>query len=115
MIMIDLPDNIVNRICINAILLKKRQNGWDAIHKFIEGGRLCLKMTFSTFKKSMKYYKIERVISVIFYSIKPYVWLKSKFFSVNKYYCYDSPTIRINDLYCMDDFGNFYDDDYDED
>ena len=68
-------------------------------------------MTSFWMDKSIKYHKIERVINVVFYDKKPYIWLKLIDIYVHKCYCYDSPSITINDVYCMDDFGNFFDDD----
>lgn len=110
-IMIILPEYITYKIYINAILLKKKDNGWDDIHKFINKGRLCLKMTSFSIDKNIKYHKIERIISVIFYNEKPYIWLKLNDIYKFECYSYDSPTIRHRDVYCMDDFGNFFDDD----
>ena len=109
--MIALPEHITDKIYLHAILLKKKENGWNNIHEFIKNGRLCLKMTNFSIDKNIKYHKIERVINAIFYNQKPYMWLKPNDIYYFKCYCYDSPTIRHNDVYCMDDFGNFFDDD----
>lgn len=106
-----LPDTLVNKICVDAVILKKNQYGWKDIHHYIQNGRLCLKMTSFTIDINMKYHKIDRVISVIFYNEKPYIWLKLNNIYYSKCYSYDSPTIRHRDVYCMDDFGNFFDDD----
>ena len=109
--MINLPDNIKDSICIQAILIKKGQMGWNEIHNFIRSGRLCLKRTQFDNYKNTRFHKIERVVSTVFYDMKPYTWLRGNDIYDQKRYTYDSPILRVNDIYCMNDFGNFFDDD----
>lgn len=107
-----IPDNIIQIIITNGILLTRNENGWKDIHKQIRNDIHLKKTDFIPGFKTIKYETINRV-DKLYFTKRKYMWLK-KFAHSKKYY-YEKPHANnsVNDIFSTDEFGNFLDDDID--
>ena len=100
----NIPYEIQNRIIDCAFVMKKNENSWLKIHKFIKSNLLRLKLTNHIFNESFYYEKILRIKHCYFYGKPPYIWLKKMKYT-NTYY-YFQPT-KLNDYQDCYDYSHF--------
>tara|TARA_B100000925_G_C21824209_1_gene394270 strand:- start:387 stop:710 length:324 start_codon:yes stop_codon:yes gene_type:complete len=80
----NIPENLQNKIIMNAFIMKKNENNWLKIHNFLKTNYLKLKKTNNIYEEYFQYEAIDRTNGCFFVN-KPYIWL-NKFYNTNKYY-----------------------------
>lgn len=86
----NIPEEIINRIIMNVASLKAADKTWKKIHNYIKTKTLHLKLTKYVYKFNMKYEKIKRISTIVFYRSSPYTWTKSSTSVIHTYFKKDS-------------------------
>ena len=79
MLLSSIPENIVEKIITDTIILKRNNSGWKKINKIITTQQLYVKRTDNQYNINVFYEKIWRVNKSIFFrgKKKPYMWLNT--------------------------------------
>ena len=113
-----LPQNIQQKIIIDAMVLSRNELGWNKINKFITNNDICLCKTKNIYTTDIKFEGSRRVTQLLKYE-RIYMWLQAANDGGNAY-SYESKdynTYSMNDIYSFiedDDYYYNYDDDYED-
>lgn len=107
-----LPEEIVNVIQTQCILLRRQENGWTKLHHEIKNTNSHLIDTgYNDELQNIEYSNIKKVRS-LYLNRQKYTWLKKIAPYSKNYFFSKQYSSNINDIYSTDENGNFLDDEY---
>ena len=114
----EIPHFLINKIIVDATVLKRNELGWRQINHLINKNILYLRKTNNLYDPNIEFECSRRVTCLVKYE-RDYMWLHATNDGGNAY-CYDSEEFHkrsMNDIYSFiedDDYNYDYYDTYDD-
>lgn len=104
----DIPHFLINKIIVDATVLKRNELGWRQINHLISKNILYLRKTNNLYDPSIEFECSRRVTCLVKYE-REYMWLHATNDGGNAY-CYESQEFRersMNEIYSFSDDEEF--------